>query len=171
MTSITALVVATLGVVFCFEIKSLKQDTPWKMKSRVWTLLKVTPNGTEMSYMVDYNHASVSNVVFVYCSGLFVTIKKGIMQSNVSRFQGSYLACTLQFLFVVWLQDSIWSHYPLNTRNSCNLPSHSVPVGTGAGSICHLCRQTARWKFRRGSHFCLFQEGLVGFLILFYCQG
>lgn len=45
------------------------------------------------------------------------------MHSNVSRFQGSYLACTLWFLFVAWLQDSIWSHYPLNNRNRCNLPS------------------------------------------------
>lgn len=45
------------------------------------------------------------------------------MHSNVSRFQGSYLACTLWFLFVAWLQDSMWSHYPLNNRNRCNLPS------------------------------------------------
>lgn len=65
------------------------------MRSYVRMLLKVNPNGTEMSYIVDYNHASVWNVIFVYCSGLFITIKKGIMHSTVSRFQGSYLACTL----------------------------------------------------------------------------
>lgn len=120
---ITLLVVVTLGVVFNFEIELLKQDITWKMTSSVRMLLKVNPNGTEMSYIADYNHASVWNVIFVYCSGLFITIKKGIMHSNASRFQGSYLACTLWFLFVAWLQDSIWSHYPLNNRNRCNLPS------------------------------------------------
>lgn len=29
-----------------------------------------------MSYVVDYNHVSVQDVIFVYCSGLFITIKK-----------------------------------------------------------------------------------------------
>lgn len=57
------------------------------------------------------------------------------MHSNVSRFQGSYLACTLWFLFVAWLQDSIWSHYPLNNWNRCSLPS---PGERGAGRRQHL---------------------------------
>lgn len=65
------------------------------MKHCVRMLWKVNPNGTEMSYRVDYNDASVGNVISVYCSGLFITIKKGITHSNVSRFQGSYLASML----------------------------------------------------------------------------
>lgn len=38
----------------------------------------------------------------------------------------------------------------------------------GVGSICHLCRQTERWKFSQGSHFCLLQEGLFGLFFLFF---